>query len=335
MRNYIKKGLCIAAAAGLLALPATVFADEKINSVSVRFEVDDFDEGMPVVDIKTSSDKYSGTVSTAYEYSGGDGYDENDTTTYIVELTAEDGWYFNITKSERIRLSGSGAKFVKASRKDNGQTLVITAELEGLDEYVEEVNQALFRSDGYGEWEPATGALTYKVVLTTPGGRKHEAVTGGTSYDFRPLMQKEGNYEYRVKAVSKNGTSSGWTDGGSLSINQETANANRAVYEVKKDVSFINDEHTPANQVVTYLNTGWQEDADGRIWYRNTDGSYPQSTWMQDGANWYFFDGDGYLVRSNYVEWGNDTYYMGEDGAMVAGQKTPDGRNAGEDGTLL
>lgn len=324
----------VAAVAGCFALPETVFADDKINSVSVRFIVDDFEEGVPVVEIETGSKKYEGTVSTAYEYSGGDGYDEDDTNTYIVELTAEDGWYFSVTKSNQIRLSGGGAKFVKASRQNNGQTLIITAELEKLAEYVEEVNEPMFRNDGYGEWEPSAGALTYKVLLTSPNGRRYEAVTGGTSYDFRPFMQKEGSYEFRVKAISKTGNSTVWSDSGSLAVTKEAAEANRAVYEVKKEISFLNDERTPANQVVTYLNTGWQMDEEGRTWYRNTDGSYPQSIWMEEGGKWYFFDGSGYLVKSNYVEWGGDSYYTDETGAMVTGQKTPDGRKAGEDGVL-
>lgn len=326
-------GVSVAAAA-ICMLPMHAFADEKINSVSVKFEAEDFDMGMPVVDAEISSDKYSGFVSSAYEYYGGEEEYSGDTDTYIIELTAEDGWYFNVTKSSSIHLSGAGAEFVKASRQDNGQTLIITAKLNDLDEYVEEVSQAAFKEDGFGEWESAFGALTYRVALTDPKGKIKYATTGGTSYDFRPFMLKEGTYSFRVRPTSKSGDTKGWTDGGALTVTPEMAASNLAEFEVKKDVTFPNGEKTPGNQVITYLNVGWQKTDDGHYWYRNQDGSYPQNNWLNDGNAWYFFDGNGHMVVSNYVEWGDNSYYMDENGKMAVNVKTPDGRKANAEGIL-
>ena len=172
------------------------------------------------------------------------------------------------------------------------------------------------------------------MALTDPKGKTKYATTGGTSYDFRPFMLKEGTYSFRVRPTSKSGDTKGWTDGGSLTVTPEMAASNLAEFEVKKDVTFLNGERTPGNQIVTYLNVGWQKTDDGHYWYRNQDGSYPQNNWLNDGSNWYFFDGNGHMVASNYVEWGDNSYYMDADGRMAVNVKTPDGRKANAEGIL-
>lgn len=333
--KVLSKCLCVsAAAAALCILPICAFAAEKINSVNVKFEVDGMDEGMPMVEADIDNDRYSGYISSAYEYYGGEEEYTEDSNIYIVELTAEDECYFNITKQSSIHLSGAGAEFVKASRKDNGQTLIITARLTDLSDFLEEVSEAAWKENGYGEWSEAYGALAYRVALTDPKGKTKYATTGGTTYDFRPFMQKEGEYRFRVRPASESGKTKEWTDGGYFTVTPETAAHNQSLFEVKKDISFLNGEKTPANQIVTYLNTGWQKTDDGHFWYRNQDGSYPQSSWLQEGDDWYFFDENGYMVTSSYAEWGNERYYLEKDGKMVKNSRTPDGRKAGDDGTL-
>lgn len=334
--KVLNRCLCASlAAATLCALPMNAMATEKINNVSVKFEMEDVDEGMPAVDVDIDNDKYSGFVSSAAEYYGGEGEYAEDPNIYIVELQAEDDWYFNITKQSGIHLSGAGAEFIKASRRNNGQTLIITARLTDLSDFIEEVPEAGFKENGYGEWEEAYGALTYRLAITDPKGKAKYATTGGTTYDFRPFMQKEGEYRFRVRPISESGKMQGWTDGGYFTVTPEMAAVNRENFEVKKDISFLNGEKTPANQIITYLNTGWQKTDGGQTWYRNQDGSYPQRSWQQDGDDWYFFDENGYMVTSDYIEWGSKDYYVGADGKMIVSARTPDGRKAGADGILF
>ena len=73
--------------------------------------------------------------------------------------------------------------------------------------------------------------------------------------------------------------------------------------------------------------TGW--------WYRNPDGSYPASKWMQIDGEWYYFNEYGYMVtRWNLIN--GKWYYMGFDGAMRTGWLTIGGKTyyLGSDGAM-
>ncbi len=67
----------------------------------------------------------------------------------------------------------------------------------------------------------------------------------------------------------------------------------------------------------------WVQDQKG-WWYRNMDGSYPKSSWLQDKGKWYYFDAQGYMAKG-WVEHTGKWYYLAEDGAMAVSTTTPDG----------
>lgn len=123
------------AAAVVMAVPLTANAAEKINSVSISFHAEDSRGGRNRMwrRIPAATTIRQGGVSLASEYYSGDESEskkyEGDNKTYVVELSADDGYYFNITKSDKVKLNGEGAQFVRASRRDNGSTLIITAKL--------------------------------------------------------------------------------------------------------------------------------------------------------------------------------------------------------------
>ncbi len=75
------------------------------------------------------------------------------------------------------------------------------------------------------------------------------------------------------------------------------------------DESFLNGA-TP-----TYKE-GWQK-SNGKWWYRNADGSWPESAWKQISDKWYYFDAEGYLVTNDWVKGTSGYYYVGSDGAAV------------------
>lgn len=62
----------------------------------------------------------------------------------------------------------------------------------------------------------------------------------------------------------------------------------------------------------------WIQEADGRWWYKHTDGSYTANDWEKINGEWYYFDAQGYM----FVGWLNNNglwYYLGESGAMQTG----------------
>ena len=69
---------------------------------------------------------------------------------------------------------------------------------------------------------------------------------------------------------------------------------------------------------------GWQHDNNG-WWYRNVDGSYPKSKWMQISNVWYYFSGSGYCV-TGWNKIGGTWYYFNGSGAMQVGWQLIGGR---------
>lgn len=330
----IAASAALAAAAFASAAPMMPGAAEKINSVSVTFEAEDFDDtdGLPVVGATTKKDTYSvGEVTNAYEYYNDEQYEGKNV--YVVELSAEDGYYFNITKASNISLKGAGAEYVKASRRDNGTTLIITAKLTKMDSFLGTVDDPTWEGQR-GVWNEAYGASFYKLTLIGPDGKLKRVETGGTSYDFAPFMQEAGSYSYRVRPVSINNKFGENAEANTISVSEEEAANNKSKYGVERQVRFIGEEKTPSNAIYEYIGAGWQQNADGTYWFKNTDGSYPQMNWLNDNGAWYFFDENGTMVTNMVISWQGNDYYFGADGKLVTNAKTPDGRTADENGVL-
>lgn len=325
-----------------LAVPWNAYAKEKINSVNIRIEAEDFDDrGRPQLTASSNSRHYSvENIENAYDYYGaGDPGDsgttyKEDTDVYVIELYAEDGYYFNITKSDKIHINGLGADFIKATRKNNGSDLIITVRLKNLEQFVGEIEDAKWDRDGFASWTEARGAQSYILIFSDEKGRNKRVETCGTTYDFRPFMQKSGSYSYRVRPLSATRKTGEWVTGGIITINDVSAENNRQMFQVEKEVSYKDGIKTPENQIVVYKNVGWQENDEGRRWYRNQDASYLQNVWMQEGDAWYYFGGDGYCIMDDYLTYGGDDYYFSPDGTLVTNANVPDGRTADESGAL-
>lgn len=339
MKRYYTKMYAILSACAVLAFPMTAQAKEKINSVSIRIESEYFDEwGRPELTASAKSGHYSvGDIESANEYSNSGNsamaYEE-DADVYVIELYADDGYYFNITKSDKIHINGLGADFIKASRQNNGSDLILTVRLKNLERFVGEIEDARWEQGGYAVWSEAHGAQTYMLDFYNGKGRSKRLETCGTTYDFRPFMQKPGSYSYRVRPLSSTRDSGDWIEAGSVTVDEATAENNRQMFQIEKDISYKDNIVAPANEVVVYKNIGWQEADDGRFWYRNQDASYPQNMWMQEGDAWYYFGGDGYCKMNEYLTYGGSDYYFNENGQMIANTKAPDGRKADSDGKL-
>lgn len=337
----------ILAAAGTTAItPESAFAAEKISRVSVDFTIEGYDEyGYPEITAETPSSAHyscgSADLESAYMDDDGeeDGNAEKAKTAaeekYVIELSAEDGYAFHLTKAEQVKLNGAGARYVKASRLDNGTTLRLTFQLTQLEDVCSPVEQAAWRGDGTASWDPAYNAVRYKLVLSRDNGGSKVYYTGGTSYDFKPVMLRKGAYSLKVFPLSRSGYQGGHAEAGSFSVTKEMADAYSEAYGVETETRKLDggSGDGPGSVEVIRINTGWKQDSTG-WWYQNEDGSYLQYDWAELNGGWYFFGSDGYMVTDRAVRWGNDSYYMGPDGRMAVNQDVPDGRRAGADGIL-
>lgn len=315
----------------------TSMAAEKIKSVSVKFHIEEYDEeGTPYITASTGSESYScGEVDVYYDAE--DNYREKSVSeeTYVVDLYAKDENAFYLTKASQVKLSGAGAQYVKASRLENGTLLRLLVKFTELEDVCGTTENVKWTNDGKVTWDAAYNATKYKVVLCRDSYRK-VMYTGGTSYDFRPLMTKAGSYEVRVTPVSKSGYQAEMEESNTFQVSKELAKHYEESYGVEKEVRAKDPSGVitgPGSVEIIYKNIGWKQDEHG-WWWQNEDGSYPQYDWMKHGEEWYFFDSDGYMVSDKVIKWGPDEYYIGADGIMVTNSRVPDGRKAEADGIL-
>lgn len=344
----MRKQITVALACMVLATavcPVQANATEKIQKVNVKFDIEGYDEnGYPEITAESSSGHYSvGSVELESEATDQDddifadnkkknAAEEN----YVVELSADSGYAFYLTKASQVKLQGAGAEYVKASRLDNGSTLRLIVKLTDLEDVCAAINNASWNSDGTAKWEASTNAIRYQLTLTRNSSSKIY-YTGGTTYDFKPVMQTAGNYQLRVRPISRSGKKAEGAEAGAFYVSEEMAAEYRAKYAVETEtrtITGMGGANGPGTTETIYKNTGWKQDGRG-WWFQNNDGSYVQYDWVELNGAWYFFGSDGYMVSNTIVHWGPDDYYMGEDGKMVKNMTVPDGRKAGEDGVLM
>lgn len=347
----LKKLLFLMTLALTVSLPISAYATTKIKSVSVKIEVEDEDyEGSPELTISTKSDRYScdeytvtndlQEITEDEDSENGPGSSVNDdnkakTThnpskpfTCEITLSAEDSYAFDSMKKSDIKVSGYDASCTKASRKDSGKTLVLTVELPGIKSLVGNVEEASWNEDGKAVWSAAKNATSYTLRLYNDGKLRGSFETGGTTFDFRPAMLKEGSYHYSVKPNGDAENKVDRVESDSIIVTKEQAKQNREDYsiEYKKDETIDG----PSSKS-TPLNLGWQQEGD-HYYFRQENGMYIQTNWLKDGNNWYFFDENGYMVENDWVKWNGKFYYFGNDGKMWKNKTTPDGYKVDKDG---
>ncbi|GLC80195.1 peptidoglycan recognition protein family protein [Lacrimispora brassicae] len=69
------------------------------------------------------------------------------------------------------------------------------------------------------------------------------------------------------------------------------------------------------------LKSGWVEEDGGWRFYLGDTGNYVKNDWYNDGENWYWFDGAGFMVKDTWKT-GSDSkwYYLNDNGAMAKNQ---------------
>lgn len=96
------------------------------------------------------------------------------------------------------------------------------------------------------------------------------------------------------------------------------------------------------------------ENDDVGTYYKKDDGSYATNEWIQKKNDWYYFDGNGYMIKSGFTpdfyylddqgklikdKWVQDKnklwYYINNEGQMLRNATTPDGCYVGPDGVYI
>ena len=290
---------------------------KKITNINIdisgNIEVDT-DMGEADIDVSTSSSTYSYSY---YEVqNSGFKWSLDDVPEIKLYFTADDGYYFYITKASQITIEG--ATYKSAAREDSATTLVVIVDLPSLANQVYPVKSLQLSSEGVCSWEQAAGAGSYQVKFmrgsTILGGI--QTVTG-TTYNGSINMTKSGNYTFRVRPINNLDTSvtGAWVESNSIYISDAKAQEFRDNADLQQSAG------------------NWMKDARG-WWFVLPDSSYPVNSWRMISNEWYYFKSDGYMA-TGWQQIDGKWYYMDlESGAMWKNTTTPDGYNVSIDGSM-
>lgn len=300
----IKRGLCLILSlimASSLGFTAWA-ADTKIDKVKLRFSGDAPASGEDIGDISVTADSDEYYVDTA-EFTNSEDQDTwtvGDVPEVKIELSAEDGYRFSYTSKSHFTLSGLNAEFKRAKIYDNGATIEVFAELKRIGGKLEGAAN-LEWEDTTAVWDEIEGAKSYDVKLLRDDKTVTTVSTTGTSFNFAGYFNKEGDYTFRVRAISKYNSKTGeWSeDSNSLYVDED--------------------------ELGSYGGSGrWVQDQTG-WWYSYDTGGYPASSWKQINGAWYYFNSSGYRVNG-WLKLDRTWYYLNPDGVMTTGWQAVNGQ---------
>lgn len=240
----------------------------------------------------------------------------------ILGVEDEEEYYFAGESASNFKLTlGSSSKnrfdkikFVKADRKDSNATMILTIQLvfdKDADTSSATAPSSLRWDDadnGVGSWKEVSSTKYYQVQLIKDGSTIGEIKDiYDLSYNFADQITVPGTYKFKVRSVkSSNSAKSSWVTSNAWTVNE---------------TDILNLGNTPQASG----SGSWQQSADGRWWWRNADGSYPASAWMEINGQWYYFLADGYMA-TGWIELNGISYCLDPNsGAMYANTRTPDG----------
>ena len=330
-----KKGLSVMICAGLLAAACSVTAlaakdsKEKITSLKLYVESDiqvGDDEGD--VTVTTEDGNYEVTDVSVVNDDGE--WTSGSIPKVEVTLEASDGYMFNTMSKGKVSLKGSKATYVSSRRKDNGTTMIVSIKLGELESKLEiEAVEWEDENSPVARWEETDGARSYQVRLYRGSSSVGSSVTtSNETYNFASSITREGEYYFKVRAVSSNNKKGEWYESDYIYVDEELLDNIKNGRYTNSGSNNSTTTSTPGGSGTAQWkrnNIGW--------WYEYADGTYPTNGWLLINNVWYCFDASGYM-RTGWIQAGDGQYYYCDtnSGAMLTNTWTPDNYYVGANG---
>lgn len=284
-----------------------------VQEIRLHLRAEEFDAaGMPILEVDSSDSSYTvtGILSLKEEEATGPAAvmrekevseekqkQEMEETQkealfcYEVELSSEKEEGFPVLTQEQIHISGEKAVCVKAVRSDQRQTLRLTLELTEPGEIVGEI-ETVRLENGSACWTPAPGASAYYVILYRNGKRLRDGHrTEGCRFDFSALMTEAGCYVCRVFPLTEKGKKGILAESGRLFLDAEQAEQIQKKWNMALEDKFKSE---------VFESSGWLQSA-GDWYYKNRDGTFSVSTYLELEGKRYYFDEEGRWTGEDFV----------------------------------
>lgn len=220
---------------------------------------------------------------------------------------------FKLELSSSVKDRYDKVEFVKAQRKDNNSTLILTVRL--LFDKDADISRAIEPTEvkwdtsqnGCGVWNASKSAKYYQIQLIKDGEEKGEIISiYNTKYDFEKCLIDAGSYQFKIRSVkASNNSKSRWVVSDTLNVN-DVENSGQWLLE---------------NGI------GWR--------WQKSDGSYEMNQWKKISEKWYYFDSEGYMA-TGWIKVDEVYYFLDlQTGELYVNRRTPDNYWVNEKGEYI
>ena len=362
MKRFVAMILTVAMMVSCFAMTSFAANSDEISVGRIEFTIDtgsispgtdpsDIDEYnvkvTPVLTYKegeTVKEYYPGLIVSPYQLgctSPKKAIKIGDTITlkYYADITGKnpDGKYYICTSKTKASVVATDTSEIKvksvSTQRDGYNCLKVTVTLKPVKGQYSEPENLEWKSGstlGQAKWskpedENCTGSYDIRLKRNDKSVVSFSNVSG-TSMNFYPWMEREGDYTFEVRCVSSgstSGKSSEWAVSDSQYIDEKHISDGTG----KFDPSGTGGSDDPGTGTSGNTNqVGWVKS--GNVWYyRYPDGTYRKNGWEKVSGKWYYFDASG-AMKTGWVTISGQTYYLDStNGDMKTGWvKTGDGQ---------
>ena len=279
----------------------------------------------------------------------GDAWDEGvkPKVTVILRVDSDSDNRFSNVKKTTVNITGGEYSTYTVSSSSKKVTLTITLPKteyeEGYWDTALEIENAEWNEDcGIASWDEVDEATSYEVKAYRGNTALTSVVkTTDTEYNFSQYFTKKGDYTFKVRAVYNTKNKGAWCESDELSVDADEAEdikdsgAGYTTSSGNVTTTTGPSTSTTASSLPSYVVKGTWGTSNGKWTFKDSNGVAYKNKWAavynpyantaagQQAFDWFYFDGNGYMVTGWVLDSGR-YYYLspvsdGTQGRMVTG----------------
>ena len=279
----------------------------------------------------------------------GEAWGDNIRPKVTVVLRAETDDYYRFKDIAKTDVTITGDEYYSYTVSDTSKKVTLTITLPKL-EYPDDYWESLLEideyewseTDGIATWEENENATSYEVKAYRGSTALTSVIkTTETEYNFSQYFTRKGDYTFKVRAVYDSNNKGEWYISDELSVDAEEAedikNAGASYTGSSSSVTTTTapSTSTTTSSLPSYVVKGTWGTSNGKWTFKDSNGVAYKNKWAavynpyantaagQQAFDWFYFDGNGYMVTGWVLDSGR-YYYLspvsdGTQGRMVTG----------------
>ena len=286
------------------------------------------------------------TVTNAPEDGEAWGDDIKPVIKIVLRVDTDDNYRFKDIDKDDVTITGDDIYKYTVSDTSKKVTLTVTLpELEYEEGYWDdllEIEDAEWNDDcGIATWEENENAASYEIKAYRGSTALTSVIkTTETEYNLSQYFTRKGDYTFKVRAVYNTKTKGAWIESDELSVDADEAEEIKdpgAGYTTSSSTTTVTGPttSTTTSSLPSYVVKGTWGTSNGQWTFKDSNGVAYKNKWAavynpyantaagQQAFDWFYFDGNGYMVTGWVLDSGR-YYYLspvsdGTQGRMVTG----------------